>query len=57
MGDVVKFRARLTPSDVEIATIFKIPVHRYAEQLAASRFKNRQLLQFQITTGKRRERK
>jgi hypothetical protein len=57
MGDVVKFRARLTPSDVEIATIFGIPVHKYAEQLAASRFKNRQLLQFQMATDKRRERK
>jgi hypothetical protein len=54
MGDVVKFRARLTPSDVEIATIFGIPVHKYAEQLAASRFKNRQLLQFQMATDKRK---
>jgi hypothetical protein len=34
MGAVIKFRAKLTPYDIEMATSFGRPLREYAERLA-----------------------
>ena len=34
MGDVIKFRVKLTPYDVDMATGWRKPLREYAERLA-----------------------
>lgn len=42
MGEVIKFRAKLTDYDIRVAQSFGIPLQRYAERLAAVRIRTRQ---------------
>ena len=41
MGAVIKFRAKLTPYDVEMATSFGRPLREYAERLATVQLETR----------------
>ena len=43
MGEVIKFRVRLTPYDIDQATSWGKPLREYAERLAEVRIKTRRM--------------
>jgi hypothetical protein len=47
MGDVVKFRVRLTPYDIDMATSWGKPLREYAERLAEVSIETRRMFRRQ----------
>lgn len=48
MGEVIKFRARLTAYDIDAATTFGKPLREYAERLAIVKFQTRKMMRAQL---------
>jgi len=52
MGDVVKFRAKLTPYDIEMAVSWGKPLREYAERLAEVSIETRRMFRLRNRTSR-----